>query len=204
MPMRTHELHPSLVHAPLTLLPLAAAIDVAAVITRSRRIDRLGRSCWLLGCGSGIAAGLAGMAASQQVDVQAPEVEDMMYLHGTGNVAILAASSALALFRLRHRATLRSALVGVSGSALSMLTAYLGGEMVYRHGVGVGETRVPRLFSIAAPAALVRDAARGASWLARRTAALLEGSAPIRPESLHAEPARRLARAVGWDDGTRH
>lgn len=195
MPMRTHELHPALVHAPLTLLPMAAATDVAAVLTRSKRLDRMGRALWLLACGSAAAAGLAGMAAAQQVEVDDPAVDDMMYLHGSGNVAILAASTGLLIFRMQHRATLRSAAIGVGALMASSFTAYLGGEMVYRHGVGVGD-RPPKLFSREAPGALARDAVRGAGWLARRTAAVLSGGEGLRPEAVEAEPAKRLTGAV--------
>jgi uncharacterized membrane protein len=205
VPMRTHELHPQLVHVPLTLLPLAAATDLAAAITRSKKLDRMGRRFWLLGCAGGVFAGLAGLAASQEVEVDAPATDDMMYLHGAGNVAILTASTGLALWRLAHRATLGSAAFGLSACTLSLFTAYLGGEMVYRHGVGVGTTEPPPLLSRSAPFTLARDAVRGVGWLARRTSALLAGEG-IRAEAFEAPPLVRMARQAGLGNGgqTRH
>ena len=208
MTMRTHELHPQLVHLPLALLPMAAATDLAAVLTRSRGLDRLGRSLWLLGCGGGIAAGFAGLAASQQVEVPEPQVDDMMYLHGVGNALILGASGALATWRLFHRATVRSTSIGISACAASLLTAHLGGELVYRHGVGVGlgASSGPKLLSRAAPLALARDALAGARWLALRTRALFS-SEPLAPDALVEKQARRAAFAAGLGEGgqqTRH
>ena len=47
MPMLTHELHPSLVHAPLGLLPTAAIVDLsAAFYPRAHPLHRLGRNLW--------------------------------------------------------------------------------------------------------------------------------------------------------------
>src|SRR5512133_4063581 len=77
MPMRTHELHPSLVHAPLALLPMTAFVDVAAAMRpRDRRLDRFGARLWWTTAGVALATGLAGMAASQEVELQEDRVRD--------------------------------------------------------------------------------------------------------------------------------
>jgi uncharacterized membrane protein len=45
--LRTHELHPSLVHLPLTLLPAAALADLAAALRpHDRRLDRTAATLW--------------------------------------------------------------------------------------------------------------------------------------------------------------
>jgi type IV pilus assembly protein PilN len=118
MPMQLHELHPSLVHAPLTLLPAAALVDVMAASAsgrlRRRVLDRIGRSLWWAGVGAAALAGVAGMAASQEVRAEDPRAHDAMWLHGMGNVGVLLAGGGLAAWRSAHRVTTASAALGAS------------------------------------------------------------------------------------------
>jgi uncharacterized membrane protein len=176
MAMKAHELHPALVHGPLVLLPLAAATDLLALTSRNRRLERGGRGLWLGVVGSGLLAGVAGMAASQEVNAKRREESDMMYLHGIGNACVLVLSTGIALRRLRSRPGVISTALGVLCVATSGYTAYLGGEMVYAHGLGVdGNASSPDLLSRAAPRALIEDALHGAGWLVRRTRELFGG-----------------------------
>ncbi len=174
MAMRTHELHPALVHAPLALLPTAAIVDlIAATRPRDRRLDRTGRTLWWATAGSGLAAGLAGMAASQEIDLPSDRARDMMFLHGIGNAGLVIAALGVAIFRSRNRASLTSALAGLLAAGAASYTAYLGGELVYTHGAGVtrlggAAAQAPALFSREGPARLGRDAVRGLGWLLSR------------------------------------
>ena len=55
MPLRTHELHPSLVHAPLVLLPATAVVDLlAATRPLDRRLDRTARRLWWMTAGGAL------------------------------------------------------------------------------------------------------------------------------------------------------
>jgi branched-subunit amino acid ABC-type transport system permease component len=87
MAMKLHELHPMMVHTPLVLLPAAAAVDLVASQSGCPSTERLGAKLWWWGTGAGLLAGLAGMAASQEVKGGDQEVDDAMYLHGIGNLA---------------------------------------------------------------------------------------------------------------------
>jgi uncharacterized membrane protein len=176
MTMRVHVLHPSLVHFPLALLPLAAGVDLLAPRRghRAQGADRVGKILWWMTAGSGLVTGLAGMAASQEVKARDPYVRDMMWLHGAGNVVVVAGALGMALWRQTHRASAGQALLGLLASGLSLYTAYLGGELVYSHGVGVtpmpasadtGVQQSPPLFSLRAPPVLLRDMWRGLQWL---------------------------------------
>jgi uncharacterized membrane protein len=190
MPMRVHELHPILIHAPLVLLPAATTVDVLAA-TSSRRLRRaafsaVGRRLWWGAAASGLAAGLAGMAASQEVDAD-DQARDMMLVHGLGNVLLVAGAFGLATWRMRHRATLLSAGLGAGALIASTYTAWLGGEMVYGHGVGVKAhtadadlRRSPPLLSRHAPLALAGDALKGLGWLLRRAADTIAGKDVVR------------------------
>jgi uncharacterized membrane protein len=172
--MRTHELHPSMVHAPLVLLPATAVVDLlAAVRPFDRRLDRVGRRLWWATAGGALFAGLTGMAASQEIELRDERARDMMFLHGIGNFGLVLSAFGVAAWRSRNRASLTSAAAGLLASTASIYTAYLGGELVYSHGAGVkalggAAAEAPALFSRRAPARLARDAVRGLGWLLSR------------------------------------
>lgn len=174
MRMRTHELHPSLVHAPLTLLPAAAVADLIAGFSRRRR-NGPGAALWTAGTASGLLAGIAGLAATQEVDADDPQAVQTMWWHGVGNLVLVTTSAGMALWRTRHRPSPSQALLGLAATGLGLFTAYLGGELVYGHGVGVkavpGAARSrtsPPLFSWAAVPTLLRDAWAGLGWVLGR------------------------------------
>lgn len=185
MPMRTHELHPSVVHAPLALLPATALVEaLAAVRPLDRRLDRAGRRLWWITAGGALFVGLTGMAASQEVALGDRRARDVMFLHGIGNFGLVLAAFGVATWRTTHRASLTSAFAGVAASLASLYTAYLGGELVYTHGAGVkalggAAAEAPSLLSAAAPGRLARDAGRGLAWLLSRGRRAAEGREPI-------------------------
>lgn len=185
-----HELHPAAVHAPLTLLPTATAADLIAVLTGDKAWARIGRRLWVVGSASAIVSGLAGLAASQEVKLDTPRARDMAFLHGLGNAAITVGAIGVTLWRLRRPPSLGQALIGVLANAAAIYTASLGGKLVYDLGVGInamppdiasGTVKEPALFSRAAPAALVRDAAKGVLWLLNRAKSLFAGAQPLAP-----------------------
>jgi uncharacterized membrane protein len=176
MSMRTHELHPALTHAPLTLLPAAALVDLLAAGARWDRrlvLDRLGRRLWWATAAGGLVTGLTGMAASQEIEVPNDRARDVMFLHGFGNLAVVVAAFGVATWRATHRASYASAVSGLLATAAATYTGYLGGELVYGYGGGVkalggAAAEAPALFSREAPARLARDAFRGLRWLVSR------------------------------------
>jgi uncharacterized membrane protein len=181
MAMRTHELHPSLVHFPLALLPAAAFVDLASAMRPGdRRLDRIGRKLWWAMAGTGLATGLAGMAASQEIELPNDRARDMMFLHGIGNFGLVLAAFGVAAWRARNHASFTSAATGLLAAGAATYTAYLGGELVYTHGAGVtrlgGMTaEAPALFSARGGKRLVKDAGRGLSWLLRRAYRAVSG-----------------------------
>jgi len=177
----THDLHPALIHAPLALLPAAALVDVLATLRRrDRRLDRMGARLWWATAGAGLGAGLAGMAASQEIDLADDRARDVMFLHGFGNFTVVLTALGLAAWRSRNRADLTSASAGVLAAGAAIYGAYLGGELVYTHGAGVkrpgGRAAAnPPLFSREAPARLAVDALRGLGWLFDRARLAVSG-----------------------------
>ena len=181
MPLRTHELHPAVVHAPLVLLPVAALVDVlAAGRPRDARLQRAGRNLWWATTGAGLVAGLTGMAASQEIQLDTDHARDVMFVHGLGNLTLVLSALGVSLWRTRHRASATSAVAGLIATGAGVYTAYLGGELVYTHGAGIvrlggAAAEAPALFSSAAPGRLARDAVRGFAWLVRRARRALSG-----------------------------
>jgi uncharacterized membrane protein len=193
MAMRLHELHPTLVHAPLGLLPVAAGFDLAGAFSRDRALDRTGRILWGLGVAGGLLAGAAGLAATQEVKVTDKHVNDAMLVHGLGNVVITLAAAGLWAWRRRNPPTVGSALIGLSAVGAAVFTGWLGGELVYARGVGVkrmaaaqgeGVDDSPELFSRAAPRRLVRDMGAGLKWAVAYAAKLAKGQERLDSRSL--------------------
>jgi uncharacterized membrane protein len=176
MTLLTHELHPSVVHLPIALLPSAAVMDAIAAGAGDPTVDRVGCGLWWSVSVAGLLAGLSGMAASQEVRAEQPRAHRRMLLHGLGNAAILTTALGVTLWRSRRRASWVTAGLGLLATAAACVTGYLGGEMVYSDGVGVkalgegapqGVGDSPPLFSSRGLSALLRDAGQGAAWLAR-------------------------------------
>jgi uncharacterized membrane protein len=188
MSMRVHELHAAVIHAPLAILPTAAAVDLTAALTRNRGYDRLGRTLWWVGAGSGLFAGLAGMAASQEVRAGDRRTSDMVWLHGIGNFVLVMGALGIATWRSGRRPSVLQASLGLGACAASLYTAYLGGEMVYGRGVGVkampdytggGVEQSPPLLSARAPLTFLRDAITGLKWLFTRGRDAVVGREPL-------------------------
>jgi uncharacterized membrane protein len=192
MGMHLHELHAAAVHAPLVLLPTAAAVDLAAAITGNRSHARLGRTLWIAGSSSALFAGLAGAAASQEVRARDPNTSDMLWLHGIGNLGLIAGAAAIAVWRVARPPSVTVSVLGLAASAISGYTAYLGGEMVYGHGVGIrampsytlsGAKNSPPLLSRRAPGTFLRDAIAGLRWLFGRAGEAARKRPPLARES---------------------
>ncbi|MFP2911189.1 DUF2231 domain-containing protein [Pyxidicoccus sp. 3LFB2] len=188
--MLLHELHPSVVHAPLALLPTAAVADLIAVTTGDQAWAKVARRVWVAGTLSGVFAGIAGLAASQEVRLESPRARDMTFLHGLGNSLVLLGAIGVTGFRLKREPTVTTAVLGLAACGLALYTASLGGKMVYELGVGInpmpedapqGTLKGPPLLSARAPVALVKDALLGVKWLASRARELLTGARPLAP-----------------------
>ncbi|MBN1210343.1 MAG: DUF2231 domain-containing protein [Myxococcaceae bacterium] len=205
MKMLLHELHPAVVHAPLTLLPTATAADLISVLSGDPAWARVGRRLWVVGTASALFSGLAGLAASQEVKLEQPRARDMVFLHGLGNACITAGAIGVTLWRLRNPPTLGQGLIGLMATAAALYTGALGGKLVYELGVGVnsmppdasvGTLKGQPLLSRAAPAALLRDAFTGLRWLLGRARSLLKGAHPLAPGAKGFGPSHELPPSV--------
>ena len=137
MAVKLHELHPSLIHYPLALLPLSIGADLLGRVTGSERLLELGRSTMPLAAASGLVAGVAGLMAQTEVKAEGRAM-DLLKTHRTLNLGLVAIAGAMAVQRTRKEKPSAAYIgLGLIGLALMGYSAYLGGEMVYRKGVGV-------------------------------------------------------------------
>jgi uncharacterized membrane protein len=198
MKMLLHELHPAVIHAPLTLLPTATAADLIAVVSGDKSWAKVGRRLWVAGTMSALFSGLAGLAASQEVRLNEPRARDMVFIHGLGNACISLGAVGVTLWRLRHPPSLGQSLIGLMANVAALYTATLGGKMVYELGVGsnpmpseasAGTLKGPPLLSSEAPKALLRDGLQGVRWLISRARSLFTGAQPLASGSKGFGPA---------------
>lgn len=136
--IKGHPIHPMLVSFPIAFLVGALLSDIAFLFERS--IFWAEASLWLLGGGvvSGVLAGLTG--ALEAVKVPRARKLGITWIHGGGNVvALLAAAINWALRWGAHDQAVVPTGIALSGCVVLILgfTAWLGGELVFRHGVGV-------------------------------------------------------------------
>jgi len=149
MAVKLHELHPALIHAPLALLPLSIGADLIGRVTGSEELLDLGRRAMPVAAASALVAGVAGLMAQTEVKAEGKAM-DLLKTHRTLNLGLVATAGAMAVQRMREEEPSTGYIgLGLAGLALMAYSAYLGGEMVYREGVGVeaadGVRRRPRV-----------------------------------------------------------
>lgn len=137
MAMRLQELHPSVVHYPIALLPVSLAADALGLLTRNRSLLELGRLTMPIAAASAAVAGVFGLIAQEVIDTD-EEGMDMLITHRTLNLGLIGMAAAMAARRVTEKEPSPGYLAaGAAGVAAMIYSAYLGGQMVYDRGVGV-------------------------------------------------------------------
>lgn len=135
--MRIQELHPALVHFPITLLPSAVAIDALGRATGNETLLETGRRGMAAAAVGAAVAGVAGLIA-QEASRFDREGRELLVTHRTLNLGLLGLTGLLAVRRARRdRPSIGYLLAGAAAVGVMTYSAYLGGHMVYEHGVGV-------------------------------------------------------------------
>jgi uncharacterized membrane protein len=137
MAMRLQELHPALVHFPITMLPVSLATDAIGRATGNRSLLDAGRvGVALAAFGAGVSA-VTGLLAQESSEFD-PTARDMLVTHRTLNLGLIGLTTLMAARRARRKQpSLRYLTAGLAGLGVMTYSAYLGGRMVYGHGVGV-------------------------------------------------------------------
>lgn len=134
-----HPIHPMLVPLPIGMLTSAAISDLVAVNGGGTFWARASR--WLLrgGLATGVLAGVFGAIDFLTIE-QARRPEG--WIHAGGNATVLGLTAAnLAIRGDDDHVPFVGALLTVATAMLLLLTGWMGGELSYRHRVGVAERR---------------------------------------------------------------
>lgn len=180
MAIRLQELHAAAVHFPVALLPLAVGVDLIGRLSNDHRLLDAGRLAIRAAAAGAVVSAVTGLIAQEEVNVEG-EAMDMLITHRNLNLAATAVAGLMASWRAkRSRPTPGYLAIGLAGVGIVSYTAYLGGTLVYKHGVGVapagGQYRedAPELGGTGETGAFLRDAAsdiaRGATHLAQEVA----------------------------------
>ena len=141
-------LHPAVVHFPIVLLLLGAPLAVVAVFVRRWNLPALAAVVLALGAGGALVATWTGGQAAELAGELNGGGEEVLDEHeewgerarNAGIVAALLAVTSAALFRkpVAARAVGVAAALAAVAAAFSVAQAgHYGGQVVYKHGVGV-------------------------------------------------------------------
>ncbi|WP_207462840.1 DUF2231 domain-containing protein [Azospirillum sp. SYSU D00513] len=133
-----HPIHPTIIPFPIAFLTATLATDVAYWRTGDPFWAQSSR--WLLraGLASGVVAGAVG--AVDYAAIPRTRKHAVGPLHALGNVTVLAIAAANLMGRRRdpeEGVVPRGLALSAATTALLGLTAWAGGELIYRHRVGV-------------------------------------------------------------------
>lgn len=135
-----HPLHAVLVTVPIGGWTVGLALDVASVLGRRRRYNRAADLTTAIGQGGAVLAAFAGIADWSLTSDKARRVGLVHALVNTGVVGLYGASL------VARAGGVRTLGIGLSslGFGLAGFSGWLGGELVYRYGVGVRKTAPDR------------------------------------------------------------
>jgi uncharacterized membrane protein len=138
-------LHPFLVHFPIALLSVAFLVEAAAVVTRQEELSRFGWWLQIVGTLMIFFTVGSGLLAEKQATFPVGSA-DLFQSHEQIAFLCTALFTGLLLWRVGNRGEIPLktrwiylVLMLVAVGAM-LMGAWLGGEMVYRYGVGVGKT----------------------------------------------------------------
>ncbi len=152
-----HGIHPMLIVFPLGLLATAVVFDIIHLVTDRSGFSLAAAYTIAAGVIGGLAAALFGLIDWLAIPAGS-RAKRVGALHGVGNVVVVALFAVSWLIRAAGddwRPGAWALVCSFAGVALAVVTAWLGGELVERLGVGVDDNA-----GIDAPSSLSRSASR--------------------------------------------
>jgi uncharacterized membrane protein len=136
-----HPIHPMLVVFPLGLLATAVGLDLVYVFTENPVLPQV--AFWNIGIGivTGLLAAVFG-AVDWWAIPRGTRAKAVGLWHGLGNVVVVLLFAIVWFIRRDapvHQPNLVALVLELSAGVLSLVTGWLGGELVDRLGVGVDE-----------------------------------------------------------------
>lgn len=135
-PFPMHSWHPMVVHLPLVSLFLAAVCDAIATVRQGVRWRDAATLLWWVGLAGAGAAITTGLLAYGRVD-HSDLAHEVMILHRNLAYATTAVLLIAAVWRWRMAYSRVAAGLGLVGALGLGAVGYLGGELVYRHALGI-------------------------------------------------------------------
>ncbi|HEY2388612.1 MAG TPA: DUF2231 domain-containing protein [Candidatus Binatia bacterium] len=153
-----HPVHPMLINFPLGLLPTAVAFDIVHLSTQNPRWNDL--AFWMIVAGviGALFAAVFGLVDWLAIPART-RAKRIGAVHGLGNLVVVALFAASLYLRYQTAETPSTAALVCSfvGLGLALITAWLGGELVDRLGIGVDDGA-----NVNAPSSLGRASMRPA------------------------------------------
>jgi uncharacterized membrane protein len=132
-----HPVHPILQAIPASMLPASTTFDVLARLGDEEGLSEAAHYSLIFGLVG--AVGAAATGALDYFEIENRPVRRTALYHGLTNVALVGSYVLSLLRRKDHKARGTALAFSVLGAALIGLSGYLGGKLVYEHGVRVGE-----------------------------------------------------------------
>lgn len=139
-----HPIHPTVIPFPITFLVATLGSDLAYWRTRDPFWART--SSWLLKAGLASGAAAATFGAVDYASIPRARKHSVGPLHAFGNAVVLALAASNLAGRRRdpeENVLPRGLALSAATAGLLGLTAWAGGELIYRHRVGVVEADRP-------------------------------------------------------------
>ena len=136
-----HPIHPMLIVYPVGLLSAAVLFDILYLLTGNETFAHVAFWSIVVGVIGGLAAALFGLLDWLAIP-QGTRARRIGLYHGTGNVVLVVLFALSALMRMNDPAfqpNILPFILALAGVLLALVTAWLGGELVYRLRVGVDE-----------------------------------------------------------------
>jgi len=135
--------HPMFVHFPIALLSVGLLFDILGLLLKRASLKNAGWWCLIVGVAGAIGAATTGLLAEESVP-HSDAVHSIMETHETVGLIAAGTFAALLLWRAFNRGRLpgKTALLriyilaAVVGVGVMFYGGYLGGVMVFEHGVG--------------------------------------------------------------------
>lgn len=134
-----HPVHPILQAIPAAVLPASTTFDALAYLGGDESLGQAGRYSLIFGLLGGVGAAATGVL--DYYEIHNRPVRRRALYHGLSNAALMASYYGSLRRRKGGRTDGKALLLSVFGASLVGLSGYLGGELVYEHGVRVGEDR---------------------------------------------------------------
>lgn len=135
-----HPLHPVVVPLPIGMFAGAFVADLAYARTHDRFWARAAHAMAAAGVGTGLLAGALG--ATDLVGRDRIRSRGSAWVHGLGNLAAVGLGAGSVLLRRDKNPDVivpRGLAVSSAIVAILVVTGWLGGELVFRHGIGLTE-----------------------------------------------------------------